>query len=170
VRETSKERLNRNLDQLLQELRVVLPGVQVLFAFLLAVPFATRFDRVDRFERVVFFIALLIAALAVILLLAPSIQHRILFRHDQKRYLVHVGTVLTIAGMTALACSMTLSLVLIAHFLYGLWAALIVAGCAIVAFGVVWYALPIGRRRGAGPPRDDPDEEPAPAVPYPPAP
>ena len=69
----------------------MLPGVQVLFAFLLAVPFSTRFDRVDRFERVVFFIALLFAALSVVLLLAPSIQHRILFRHDQKRYLVHVG-------------------------------------------------------------------------------
>jgi FtsH-binding integral membrane protein len=168
VPETQKDRLNRNLDQLLQELRVVLPGVQVLFAFLLAVPFATRFDRVDRFERVVFFVALLFAALAVILLLAPSIQHRILFRHDQKRFLVHTGTVLTIAGMTALACSMTLSLVLVAHFLYGLWAALVVAGFAGVAFGVVWYALPIGRRRAAGPARDDPDEDPA--VPYPHAP
>ena len=85
VHETEKERLNRNLDQLLQELRVVIPGVQVLFAFLLAVPFSTRFDRVDQFERVVYFIALLFAALSAVLLLAPSIQHRILFRHDQKR-------------------------------------------------------------------------------------
>ncbi|HEY1479907.1 MAG TPA: DUF6328 family protein [Gaiellales bacterium] len=147
--ETHKERLNRNLDQLLQELRVVIPGVQVLFAFLLAVPFSTQFSHVDQFERVDFFIALLFAALAVVLLLAPSIQHRILFQHDQKHYLVHAGTNLTIAGMTALACSMTLSLVLVAHFLYGIWAAVIVASFAVVAYGIVWYAIPLGRRRHA---------------------
>jgi hypothetical protein len=154
--ETERERLNRNLDQLLQELRVALPGVQVLFAFLLAVPFATRFDRVDQFERVVFFVALLFAALSLVLLMAPSIQHRILFRHDQKHYLVHAGTALAIAGMSSLACSVTLSLALVAHFLYGMWAALIAGGAAIVAFGLIWYALPIKRRLHAGPARDDP--------------
>jgi Kef-type K+ transport system membrane component KefB len=147
VHETEKERLNRNFDQLLQELRVVIPGVQVLFAFLLAVPFSTRFNRVDRFERVVYFIALLLAALSTVLLLAPSIQHRILFRHDQKRYLVTAGTVLSIAGLTVLALAITLSLVLVAHFLYGIWAAAIVAALAFVAFAVIWYAIPIQRRR-----------------------
>jgi SNF family Na+-dependent transporter len=154
--ETQRERLNRNLDQLLQELRVALPGVQVLFAFLLAVPFATRFDRVDQFERVVFFVALLFAALSVVLLMAPSIQHRILFRHDQKHFLVHAGTALAIAGMSSLACSVTLSLVLVSHFLYGMWAALIAGVAAVVAFGAIWYALPIKRRLRAGPARDDP--------------
>jgi MFS family permease len=151
MEETHKDRLNRNFDQMLQELRVVIPGVQVLFAFLLAVPFSTRFDRVDQFERVVFFIALLFAAFAVVLLLAPSIQHRLLFRHEQKRYLVETGTRLTIAGMTALALSMTLSLVLVAHFLYGLWAAGIVAAFALVSYGTVWYALPLERRRRSPP-------------------
>jgi FtsH-binding integral membrane protein len=154
--ETQRERLNRNLDQLLQELRVALPGVQVLFAFLLAVPFATRFDRVDRFERVVFFVALLFAALSIVLLMAPSIQHRILFRHDQKHYLVHAGTALAIAGMSSLACSVTLSLVLVAHFLYGMWAALTAGAAAVVTFGVIWYTLPIKRRLRSGPARDDP--------------
>jgi FtsH-binding integral membrane protein len=154
--ESQRERLNRNLDQLLQELRVALPGVQVLFAFLLAVPFASRFDKVDQFERVVFFIALLFAALAVVLLMAPSIQHRILFRHDEKHFLVHLGTALAIAGMTSLACAMTLSVVLVADVLYGLWAALIAGGVTVIAFGVIWYAIPIDRRRHAGPARDDP--------------
>ncbi len=78
----------------------MIPGVQVLFAFLLAVPFSTRFVRVDQFERVVFFVALLFAAFAVVLLLAPSIQHRILFRHEQKRFLVERGNRLAIAGMS----------------------------------------------------------------------
>jgi hypothetical protein len=157
VQETEKDRLNRNLDQLLQELRVVLPGVQVLFAFLLAVPFSTRFNRVDQFERVVFFIALIFTAISVVLLLSPSIQHRILFRHDQKPYLVRTGTVMTIAGMTALAIAMTLSIVLVAHFLYGTWAASITGATAFVSIAAIWYALPIERRRHAGPPRDDPD-------------
>jgi uncharacterized membrane protein len=157
VPETEKDRLNRNLEQLLQELRVVLPGVQVLFAFLLAVPFSTRFNEVDGFERVVFFVALIFTAISVVLLMAPSIQHRILFRHDQKPYLVHAGTVLTIAGMTALAIAMTLAIVLVADFLYGYWAAAIAALTAIVSIGTIWYALPIDRRRHAGPPRDDPD-------------
>jgi O-antigen/teichoic acid export membrane protein len=158
VQETDKERLNRNLDQLLQELRVVIPGVQVLFAFLLAVPFATRFDRVDQFERVDYFVALLFAMLSVVLLLAPSMHHRILFRHEQKHYLVRVGSKLTIAGMTSLACSMTLSLVLVSHFLYGIWAAAIVAAFGIVAYGIVWYAIPLERRRHA-PLADEPTED-----------
>ena len=144
--ETEKERLNRNLDQLLQELRVVLPGVQVLFAFLLAVPFSSRFGKVDAFERDVYFVALLLAALAVALLMAPSIQHRILFRREQKRYLVAVGSALTIAGMTALALSVVLSLVLVAHFLFGSGAAWTAGGLSFVAFAVLWYALPIERR------------------------
>jgi hypothetical protein len=156
VEETDKDRLNRNLDQLLQELRVVITGVQVLFAFLLAVPFSAQFTRTDRFERVTFFVALLFAALAVVLLLAPSIQHRILFRHEQKAYLVRVGSRLTIAGMTALALSMCLSLVLVAHVLYGLWAALATGTAALVSFGAVWYALPIARRHDAPPPDRDP--------------
>jgi MFS family permease len=151
VDETDKDRLNRNLDQLLQELRVVIPGVQVLFAFLLAVPFSTRFVRVDRFERVVFFVALLFAAFSVVLLLAPSIQHRILFRHEQKRYLVERANRLVIAGMSSLAISMTLSLVLVAHFLYGLWAALIVGGCAVIAYATIWYAIPLARLRHSPP-------------------
>jgi Family of unknown function (DUF6328) len=144
--ESEKQRLNRNLDQLLQELRVVLPGVQVLFAFLLAVPFSSRFNRVDDFERDVYFVALLLSAVAVALLMAPSIQHRILFRHEQKRYLVTLGSALTIAGMTALALAIVLSLVLVAHFLFGPGAAWTAGGLAFGAFAVLWYALPIERR------------------------
>jgi hypothetical protein len=157
VSETEKQRLNRNLDQLLQELRVVLPGVQVLFAFLLAVPFATRFNRVDTFERDVYFAALLLSAVAVVLLMAPSIQHRILFRHEQKRYLVSLGSALMIGGMTALAAAIVLSLVLVAHFLFGSVAAWTAGGLSFGAFALIWYALPIERRLS----NRHPDHEPA---------
>ena len=146
VPESQDEQLNRNLDQLLQELRVVLPGVQVLFAFLLVAPFSSRFGQVDDFERDVYFVALLLAAVAVALLMAPSIQHRILFRREQKLYLVNLGSAFTIAGMTALALAIVLSLVLVAHFLFGAGAAFAAGGLAFVAFAVLWYALPIERR------------------------
>ena len=155
MHETEKERLNRNLDQLLQELRVAIPGVQVLFAFLLVAPFSTRFDLADQFERVVYFVALLFAALSAVLLLAPSIQHRILFRQDQKAYLVSAGTRLSIAGLTALACSSTLAVVLVAHFLYGAWAAAIAGGFAFLAYAVIWYVIPIHRRLHADPVDDE---------------
>ena len=147
VSESEKQRLNRNLDQLLQELRVVLPGVQVLFAFLLAVPFSSRFGQVDGFERDVYFVALLLSAVAVALLMAPSIQHRILFRHEQKRYLVALGSALAIAGMTALA-----------HFLFGPGAAWTAGGLSFGAFAVLWYALPIERRISNRHPDREPGE------------
>jgi hypothetical protein len=156
VSESEKQRLNRNLDQLLQELRIVLPGVQVLFAFLLAVPFSSRFGKVDGFERDVYFVALLLSAVSVALLMAPSIQHRILFRHEQKRYLVALGSAQAIVGMTALALAIVLSLVLVAHFLFGPGAAWTAGGLSFVVFGVIWYALPIERRIS----NRDPDQEP----------
>jgi hypothetical protein len=146
VSESEDQRLNRNLDQVLQELRIVLPGVQVLFAFLLAVPFSSRFADVDGFERDVYFAALLLSAVAVALLMAPSMQHRILFRHEQKRYLVSVASAMTIAGMTALALAIVLSLVLVAHFLFGSAAAWLAGGLSFGAFALLWYALPIERR------------------------
>ena len=145
--EPEDQRLNRNLEQLLQELRVVLPGVQVLFAFLLAVPFSSRFGEVDDFERDVYFVALLLSAVSTSLLLAPSIQHRILFRREQKLYLVNLGNSLTIAGMTALALAIVLSLVLVAHFLFGPGAAWAAGGLAFGAFALLWYAVPIERRQ-----------------------
>jgi Family of unknown function (DUF6328) len=144
--ETEKERLNRNLDELLQELRIVLPGVQVLFAFLLAVPFSARFSRVDGFERDVYFVALLLSAVSVAFLMAPSIQHRILFRREQKRYLVTMGNALAIAGISALGLAIVLSLVLVAHFLFGPGAAWTAGGLSFGAFALLWYALPIERR------------------------
>jgi O-antigen/teichoic acid export membrane protein len=146
VQEPEDQHLNRNLEQLLQELRVVLPGVQVLFAFLLAVPFSSRFGDVDDFERDVYFVALLLSAVSIALLMASSIQHRILFRREQKLYLVNLGNTLTIAGMTALALAIVLSLVLVAHFLFGPGAAWAAGGLSFGAFAVLWYALPIERR------------------------
>ncbi len=137
----------------------MLPGVQVLFAFLLIAPFSSRFAQVDDFERDIYFVALLLAAVAVALLMAPSIQHRILFRREQKRYLVNLGSALMIAGMTALAFAIVLSLVFVAHFLFGPGAAFAAGGLSFAAFAVLWYALPVERRLT----NRDPDERVPPA-------
>ena len=144
--ETEDERINRNLDQLLQELRVVLQGVQVLMAFLLAVPFASHFDRVDDFERDLYFAALLLSATSVLFLMAPSIQHRVLFRQHDKPYLVASGNAFAILGVAALALAIVAALALVTHFLFGSAATWIVGACSLAAFTALWYLQPLGRR------------------------
>ena len=144
--ESEDERLNRNLDQLLQELRVVLQGVQVLMAFLLAVPFASHFDRVDNFERDLYFAALLLSVTSVLFLMAPSIQHRVLFRQHDKPYLVASGNAFAILGIAALGLAIVAALALVTHFLFGSATAWIVSACALAAFTGIWCLQPLGRR------------------------
>src|SRR4249919_206872 len=97
--ETEGERLDRNLGELLQELRVALPGVQVLFAFLLAVPFQQNFTKITGFQEKVYFATLLMTAISAILLISPSAYHRMTFRMQQKDDLVFLANKLTIAGL-----------------------------------------------------------------------
>src|SRR5205085_5422772 len=117
--ETDKERIDRNLIELLNELRVALPGVQVLFAFLLVVPFQQRFGSVTDFQQTVYFVTLLLAATACALLIAPSAQHRVLFHAQEKRNLVAAANRLAIAGMARLALAMVGVLTLITDYPYG---------------------------------------------------
>ena len=97
--ETEDERLDRNLGELLQELRVALPGVQVLFAFLLAVPFQQHFSSISEFDKRAYFATLLLTAISAALLIAPSAYHRLTFRYQQKGRLVFVANRLSIAGL-----------------------------------------------------------------------
>src|SRR3978361_1151974 len=96
-RETTKERLDRNLNEMLGELRVALPGVQVLFAFLLAVPFNQGFARATSFQKDIYLVTLLLTAVATALLIAPSAYHRIEFRQDDKRHIVFISNTFAIA-------------------------------------------------------------------------
>src|SRR3954471_10499749 len=100
--ETEEERLDRNLGELLQELRVALPGVQVLFAFLLAVPFQQNFTKISEFEKRVYFGTLLCTAISAALLISPSAFHRLTFRYQQKKQLVFYANRMAIAGLTFL--------------------------------------------------------------------
>ncbi len=145
--ESESQRLDRNLGELLQELRVALPGVQVLFAFLLAVPFQRNFTEINGFEKGVYFFTLLCTALSAILLIAPSPYHRFTFRLQQKRELIHLANRFTIAGLSFLALAMIGAIVLITNVLFNSAAVTALAGAgATLAFTTFWYVLPLRRR------------------------
>jgi uncharacterized membrane protein YuzA (DUF378 family) len=145
--ETELERYDRNLNEILSELRVALPGVQVLFAFLLVAPFNQRFGRVSGFERNVYFVTLLCTLLASILLIAPVLVHRLTFRLGQKAYIVRSANRLTIAGLSVFALAMTGAVLLVTHYLFGATTAIVTTAAVLVAFATVWFALPLRQRR-----------------------
>ena len=144
--ETEDERLDRNLGELLQELRVALPGVQVLFAFLLAVPFSSNFTKITAFEKRLYFATLLCTTISAALLITPSAYHRLTFHYQQKGRLVYLANRLTIAGLGFLALAMTGALMLISDVLYGGVATALVGGGAFAMFAGLWYVLPLRRR------------------------
>lgn len=144
--ESEAQRLDRNLGELLQELRVALPGVQVLFAFLLAVPFQQGFSEIDGFEKGVYFATLLCTALSTMLFIAPSSYHRMTFRLQQKRELIFLANRFTIAGLTFLALAMTGAIVLIADVLFGGAVTIVTGVLSATAFAVLWYVMPLRRR------------------------
>jgi amino acid transporter len=144
VAESEEQRHNRELIELLNELRVALPGVQVLFAFLLAVPFANGFPKLSHFDRVVFYAAFIATALSTVLLIAPSSYHRLRWRQHDKERMLQVSNGLTIAGLFCLAVAITCAVFVITDFLFHhSWAATFAAIVA-AAFVVLWYGLPLG--------------------------
>ena len=148
--ETEKERLDRNLEQLLGELRLALPGVQVLFAFLLVVPFNQRFADITSFQQTVYFVTLLCATAACACLIAPTAHHRLEFREQDKERIVMGGNRLAIAGLTLLATAMTGAITLVTDFLYSSTTTAIAAGLVALLFLVLWYAIPLRRLAQTG--------------------
>jgi MFS family permease len=144
--ETEEERADRNLSDLLQELRVALPGVQVLFAFLLTVPFTNRFADISGFQQKLYFGVLISVALATVLLVAPTAGHRILFRQQQKEYIVTLSNRLALVGLFLLAVSMCGAIALISDFLFGSTTAIISTVLMAAAFIGFWFTGPIIRR------------------------
>jgi uncharacterized membrane protein len=148
--ESEKERLDRNLMELLGELRIALPGVQVLFAFLLAVPFQQGFQKVTTFQRDVYFGTLLCALVASACLIAPTAFHRITFRMQQKRALLAISNRLAIAGIGALALAMTGAILLISDVLFGTATVVVATGLAAALLIVLWAVLPLRHRHKHG--------------------
>jgi uncharacterized protein DUF6328 len=145
--ETELERYDRNLTELMGELRVALPGVQVLFAFLLVAPFNQRFGSASAFERRLYFATLLLTTLASILLIAPTVMHRVCFQQGQKPHLVRTSNRVTIAGMGVLAVAMTSAVGLVTHYLFGEAASVITAAVVLALFALVWFVGPLRHLR-----------------------
>ena len=141
--ETPRERVNRELIELLNELRVVLPGVTVLFAFLLAVPFAKGWPKVTPFERDVFLVAVLATGVSIAFLTAPSSYHRLRFRQGDKERIVKVGNRLSIIGIAAFAVALEAVILLVVSYVLsrgaGIAAAAVVGGLVLS----LWYGLPL---------------------------
>jgi hypothetical protein len=145
-RESDKERVDRELIELLTELRVALPGIQVLFAFLLTVPFSQRFVQVTTTQRTTFFFAFVTTSVSSILLIAPTLIHRLLFREGDKEQILTISNRLTIVGTFFLAAAITTVVFLLTDVLYDgplVPITTIVIGLLVAA---VWYALPLQRR------------------------
>jgi hypothetical protein len=147
--ETYRERLDRNTIELVNELRVAGTGIQVLLAFLLVAPFNQRFKSLTAFERGDYFVTLVCIALAAILLIAPSVHHRLMFRQGEKAYVVKLGTRLAIAASGFMALGLTGIIVLITHMMFGGAAAIASGIVAATLLSAVWFAVPVRQLRAS---------------------
>ena len=147
--ETEEQRLDRNYVELLQELRVAQTGTQILFAFLLTMAFTPRFVEINEFQRGLYVVILVTAALATVLIIGPVSFHRIVFRRRQKRALVESANLLAIGGLVLLAVSMTGSVLLVLDVVIGGVPAMWLTALVAAWFIGFWYVLPfVYRRRG----------------------
>jgi hypothetical protein len=144
--EDHHERTARELIELLQELRIVIPGVQVLFAFLLTVPFAQRFTELSTSQRAVFFATLLCTAVATALLIAPTAHHRLLFRPGVREQRLKMGNLLAILGLVFIVLAMVGVVFVITDLIFGLTAALVVTVAMALFFSLLWFVLPLPYR------------------------
>jgi hypothetical protein len=142
------KRQDRELIELLNELRVALPGVQVLFAFLLTVPFAQGWNRTTELQRDVFFAAILAATVATILFIAPTTYHRLRFRQGDKEQMLRTANRMAIGGTVFLAVAMVCVIFVVTDVVFSAPAAIAVTALAAVGFGWFWYALPLLRHAG----------------------
>ena len=140
-----QSKLDRELIELLNELRVALPGVQVLFAFLLAVPFSQGFSQVTSTQRAALFVALVCTTISTILLIAPSAHHRLQFRQRDKERLILTSNFLAAFGTFFLALAMTSVVFLIVDVIYGGPLSVVMTVVLGLGFLVVWYAIPVAR-------------------------
>jgi len=144
--EDPDERLNRELIELLNELRVMLPGVQVLFAFLLTVPFSSRFRQITDQQQAIYFATFVCTTIATGLFMMPTAYHRLRFRQGDKERIIRTSNRFTIAGIVFLAISITLAFVLISDVLFGLGVAIALGAVVLAFLAWAWFAIPLLRR------------------------
>jgi membrane-bound acyltransferase YfiQ involved in biofilm formation len=144
--EDEQERLNRQMMELLNELRVAMPGVQVLFGFLLTVPFQQRFQRVNEFQEGVYFVTLIAAAVATAFLIAPSAYHRIVLEHHDKPNIIYIGSAQMVAGLIALAIAMNGAVLLVTDVLFETDTVTVTLVVLASLYVTLWFGFPIVRR------------------------
>jgi hypothetical protein len=145
--ETRNQKLQRNIGELLQELRVAQAGVQILFGFLLSVVFTDRFHTASGLEKALHLCAVLLTVAATALLTAPAAWHRVLFRTGRRDEILRVGNGFVLVGLGCLAAAITVTVALIAEVVYGLVAMVVVAVVALLLFGTLWGLIPYRMRQ-----------------------
>jgi hypothetical protein len=145
--ESEQERDDRNLAELLQELRVAGLGVQVLFGFLLSLPFTNRFDRLSQGQRELYLGTLVLAAVATALLLGPVAYHRLVFRRGQKERLVQAANVMAVAGLAAVGLAVSAAVLLVTGYVTSAVPAGLITTFVTCMFGLLWFAFPLAHRR-----------------------
>jgi Family of unknown function (DUF6328) len=138
------------MAELLQEMRIALPGVQILFAFLLTVPFAARFNEVTQFQKATYFVALLATAASAVCLIAVPATHRLRFQQRDRPYIVAVANTYLIAAIVLVGVGMVAALMCLTDFVYGGLATWIWPGLVAVLLTWLWFVRPLLRGRSAG--------------------
>src|SRR5262249_470628 len=144
--ESVDEKQDRQLIELLNEARVALPGVQMLLAFMLVVPFSQRFGELTARQRDLFFVAFVATALATICFITPAWFHRIIGERGMKGRLLHSSGALIVAGPVFLAVAITCAAALLTSFLYSSMAAVAASAGIALAIAMLWYAVPLRLR------------------------
>jgi high-affinity Fe2+/Pb2+ permease len=144
--EEEQERLNRQMMELLNELRVAMPGVQILFGFLLTVPFQQRFSQVTDFQQTVYFVSLVMAAVAAALLIAPSAYHRVMFEQQEKPNIIRIGTGELLAEMAALAVAMNGAVLLVTDVLFSAGTVTVTVVLLTTLYLTLWFGFGLVRR------------------------
>ena len=146
--ESAAERDDRNLAELLQELRVSGLGVQILFGFLLSLPFTVRFVKLGSAQRDLYLASLVLSAVATALLLGPVAYHRLVFRRRQKESLIRAASIMAILGLATVGLAIATAVLLVSSYVTTAVPAGIITACVVVMFGGLWFAFPLARRRG----------------------
>ena len=145
--ESEAERDDRNLAELLQELRVAGLGVQVLFGFLLSLPFTNRFAHLSHGQRALYLLSLVLAAAATALLLGPVAYHRLVFRRGQKEGLVRAANVMAILGLATVGLAVSAAVLLVTSYVADTVTAALITAFVFLSFAGLWFAFPLARRR-----------------------
>jgi hypothetical protein len=148
--ETELERSDRNLVELLQEARVVQTGVQILFGFLLTIAFQPKFEKLSSFQKADYLGTLVTAAGTLVMITAPSSWHRILFRQGDKEHLVEIANRFMVLGLASLGLTMVGVVMLLSDIAFPTWLTVLVTAAAVLACSMLWYVLPLARRRSLG--------------------